>query len=200
MTVVPDVAILNLGVEAQAPTVSEAQGQAASSMDAIVKELKGQGVADRDIKTVQFSIFPVRRFVRERDEEVLIGYRVSNMVTARIRKVENAGPVIDAVSRAGGDNARINSITFTVDNPAAYHKEAREKAMADAGSKARQLAELGGVRLGKPTFISESGGFIPVSPAPGRVALEAAPAMPVTPVSPGETEIRLNVQVVYSIQ
>lgn len=195
VTVVPDVAILNLGVEAQAATVAEAQRQAAEAMDAVIKELDERGVAKKDIKTQYYNIYPVRRW--HEDEEILIGYRVTNMVTAKIRKVEDTGIIIDAVARAGGDYVRINSISFIVDDPSDYYEEAREKAIADAKAEAKQLADLAGVKLGKPTYISEVGGYVPI-PYPARAEVEVTPAPP-TPISPGETEIRLTVQIVYSI-
>ena len=72
--------------------------------------------------------------------------------------------------------------------------------MADAEAKAKQLAASGGLKLGRPTYINESGGFIPAPPIPFRSeAAMSAPAPPATSISPGETEIRLTVQVVYSI-
>jgi len=197
VSAVPDVAILSLGVEAQAATVSEAQNQAATAMAAIVTELDNHGINKKDIKTQHFSISPVRRWVE--DKEILLGYRVTNTVTAKIRQVDETSVIIDAVARAGGDYTRINSISFTVDDPTPYHKEAREKAVADAEAKAKQLADLSGVKLGKPTYINESGGFTPVIRAP-YPEMAPAPAAPPTPISPGETEIRLSVQVVYSIQ
>ncbi len=201
VSVVPDTAILSLGVEAQSATVAEAQEQAASAMTAIVAQLDSYGIAEKDIKTTHFSISPVRRWAEDREEEILIGYRVTNTVTAKIREIDNTGAIIDAAARAGGDYTRINSISFTVDDPAPYREEAREKAMADAEAKAMQLADLGGVKLGKPTYISESGGFTPVvrefyPEAPMPVPAPAAP----TPISAGETEVSLSVQVVYSIQ
>ncbi len=200
VTVVPDVAILSLGVEAQADTVAQAQSGASAAMDAVVGELDSHGVADKDIKTQHFSIYPVRRWVPEREEEVLIGYRVHNMVTAKVRDVEAIGTIIDAVARAGSDYIRIDSISFTVDDPTRYHKEAREKAMADAEVKAGQLADSAGVKLGAPTYISESVGAIPI---PRISFAEAAPMpAPAAPpsISPGETEIVLTVQVAYSIR
>ncbi|MBI2860262.1 MAG: SIMPL domain-containing protein [Chloroflexi bacterium] len=202
VTVVPDVAIINLGVEAQAATVAEAQEKATTAMQSVMDELKAQGVAEKDIRTTQFSIYPVRRWAEDRQQEVLIGYRVNNMVTAKVRQVENAGTVIDVVARAGGDNVRVSGISFTVDKPEVYHQEAREKAVADAKAKAEQLAGLAGARLGKPTFISESGGFIPPMPV-ARMAFESAVPMPApapAPISPGETEIRLSVQIAYSLE
>ena len=200
VTVAPDLAILSLGVEVQASVIADAQSQAIISMEAVVNELKSYGIDERDIQTRQFNIYPVRKWME--DKEVLVGYRVSNMVTAKVRTVEDAGIIIDAVVRAGGDNIRINSIAFTVDDPGVYYKEAREKAMADAELKAKQLAESGDVKLGKPTYVNESGGNAPVV---REYFAEAGPMpmpapAPVTSISPGETEIRLTVQVVYNIK
>jgi hypothetical protein len=197
VSVVPDVAILSLGVEAQAATVAEAQRQAAEAMDAVMKELDKRGVAKKDIKTQRFSIYPVRR--RENNREILVGYRVTNIVTAKIRKVDDTGIIIDAVAKVGGDYTRINSISFTVDDPSAYYQEAREKAMTDAKAKAKQLADLADVKLGKPIYISEAGGYIPVPRDFLREAGAPPAPAPTTPIIPGETEIRLTVQVVYSI-
>ena len=199
VSVVPDVAILSLGIEAQDETVAEAQQQAAEAMEAVMAALDDSGIAEKDIKTQYFSIYPVRRW--ENDEEILVGYRVTNMVTVKIREVDDTGVIINAVAEAGGDYTRINSISFTVDDPTEYYEEVREKAMADAKAKAEQLAELAGVDLGSPTFISEGTISVPVPRDFYREAGAApvpAPA-PTTPISPGETEIRLNVQVVYSI-
>ena len=72
--------------------------------------------------------------------------------------------------------------------------------MADAEVKAKQLADSGDVKLGKPIYISESGGFIRVSPIPYMAEASVPAPAPVTPISPGETEIRLSVQVVYGIK
>ncbi|MFC1990526.1 SIMPL domain-containing protein [Chloroflexota bacterium] len=201
VSAVPDVAILSLGVEAQAATIADAQNQAATAMDAVVGELDNYGVAEKDIKTRHFSIYPVRKWVKEREEELLVGYRVSNMVTVKVRKVDDTGVIIDAVAMAGGDYIRINDISFTVDDPEPYYKEAREKAMADAEAKAKQLADSGGVKLGTPTYINESSGFIPAPRVAFEAVLAPAPApAPTTSISPGETEIRITVQVVYSIR
>jgi len=195
---VPDVAILRLGIEAQEANVAEAQAQAAEAMDKVMAALKGEGVAEKDIQTQNFNIQKVTRWDDEKQQEVVIGYRVTNMVTAKIRNVAKAGAVIDAVATAGGDLTRIDSIGFTVDDPTAYYGEARQKAVADAKAKAEQLAELAGVKLGKPAYISESS-YMP-GPIYRQDIIEkaAAPAVE-TPISPGEMEITLNVQLAYAI-
>ncbi len=200
VSVVPDIAILNLGVEVQSGSVAQAQEQAATAMTAVVAELDNFGIAQKDIKTSQFSITPVRKWSEKDGREILIGYRVTNTVTTKVRNTENTGAIIDAAASAGGDYIRINNISFTVDDPSAYYEEARELAMADAATKAKQLADLGNVKLGKPTYINESGAYVPVVRDFYGEAAISAPAAAPTPISAGEMEIRLSVQVVYSIE
>jgi len=198
VTAVPDVAILSVGVEAQAESVAAAQAQASGAMDKVIAALKNGGVAAKDIQTQYFNIQKVTRWDNTKQQEIVTGYRVSNMVTAKIREVSKAGAVIDAVAAAGGDLTRINSIGFTVDNPAPYREQARQKAVADAAAKAKQLADAAGVKLGKPVYITEN------SYTPGpiyrdvAVKAESAPAV-ATPISPGEMEITMNVQINYDI-
>ena len=197
VTVTPDVAILTLGVEAQEKTVKEAQSEAASAMAAVVAALKTNGVADKDIQTQWYSISPVTKWVEETNEQITTGYSVTNMVTVKIRDISKAGTIIDAVAEAGGDLTRINSISFTVDDPTAYYNQAREQAMQDAKDKAEQMATLAGVTLGKPTYISESGGYIPT---PYYLKDYAEGGSASTSISAGELDITIMVQVGYAIE
>jgi len=195
----PDIANLQLGIEAQESSVAAAQSQAAEAMDDVMKALDDNDVAEKDIQTQYFNISKVTRWDDDNQQEVVLGYRVTNTVTAKIRDIEKAGTIIDAVALAGGDLTRINSIYFSIDDATTYQKEAREEAMADAKSKAEQLASLAGVKLGKPTYISESF-YQPSSYRYDVPMMEAgkSPA-PSTIISPGEMDISLNVQVTYAI-
>ncbi|HJX14045.1 MAG TPA: SIMPL domain-containing protein [Dehalococcoidales bacterium] len=198
VTAVPDVANLRLGIQSQEGTVAEAQGKAAAAMDSVMKSLKGNGVAEKDIQTQTFNIQKVTRWDNDNQREIVIGYQVTNIVTAKIREVGTTGRVIDAVTIAGGDLTRVDSISFSIDNPAAYYGEARQKAVADAAAKAKQLADVTGVKLGKPTYISENV-YVPGPVFRGAMMEAAAPAPVETPISPGEQEITMNVQIAYAI-
>jgi uncharacterized protein len=199
ITVTPDVASLNLGVSAQASTVSEATSQAAAAMNKIMDSLKANGVAEKDIQTQYFSIQPVTRWDDKNQQEIVIGYRVSNTVVAKIRALDKAGKIIDAVAEAGGDLTRINGINFLIDKPEKYYDQARELAMNNAKAKAEQMAKLGGVTLGKITFVTESS-YVPVQNYPVMYKDSASGAAPSTSITPGESDITLNVQVYYAIQ
>ena len=196
VSAVPDILSLRLGIEAQAESVAEAQTQAAEAMNQVMTALADNGVDDTDIQTQYFSIRQLTKWDSVKEENIVVGYQATNMVTAKIRDIDNAGSIIDAVAEAGGDLTRINSTSFSIDDPTAYHEEAREEAMADAKAKARQLANLAGVTLGKPTYISEGTQTPPIYQR--AMSDEAVPAA-ATPISPGEIEITLTVQVAYAI-
>jgi hypothetical protein len=189
----PDVAILKMGVSVERKSVKEATEEAAEAMRRVIDSLKKDGVVDEDIQTQRFSIQPQYDYVDKRP--VLRGYRVTNMVTVKIRDMESIGGIIDDAVDAGGDSMRIDSIAFSIDDPTELQAEARVKAMKDARAKAEVLAREGGVKLGKPISISESI-YQPVRDAYYRVAAGEMK----TPVEPGLLEIRVTVSVIYSIE
>ena len=192
----PDVAILSLGVQAQSATVADAQSQASGAMNKMMAALTTDGVASKDIQTQYFNITQLTKYDDKTQQQVVTGYQVTNTVTAKIRDLTKTGSTIDDVAAAGGDLTRINSISFSIDDPTSYNTQARAKAMADAQAKANQMATLAGVTLGKPTYISESS-YIP-SPAP-VLGVSNAASVAQTPISSGEMEVTVNVQVTYAI-
>ena len=200
VTVTPDMAVLSLGVEAQSATVNEAQDDAAQAMADVMAVLAANGVAEKDIKTQWYSIAPVTKWIDDYKEQITVGYRVTNTVTVKVRDIDKVGTIIDDVTDAAGDFARVQSISFTVDDLEPYYDEAREKAVLDAMDKAEQIASLADVTLGKPFYISETGGSVPPVPYPVRDFEYSGGLDATTPISAGEMEISLMVQMAYSLQ
>jgi uncharacterized protein YggE len=195
---VPDIATLNLGVQAQAASVAEAQAQAQAAMEKVMTALKSLGVAEKDIQTTGYSIWQQTRWDQNKQEEIVTGYQVSNNIQAKVRDVETTGAVLDAAVQAGGDYIRVNGIQFEVDDPSQFLADARTKAVADAKAKAAQLADLAGVKLGSPTYITESYD-VPVVYPRSYAMMDSAEAAGATPVSAGETTIVATVQIVFEI-
>ncbi len=204
----PDLALLNIGVESMKSTVVEARDEAAKAMDAILKILSARGIEGRDVQTRSFNISPRYEFREVIDEgfrtnrQVLVGYQVSNSVAIKIRDLDAAGDIIDEVVAVGGDVLRINGISFTVEDPKPFMAQLREDAVNDALAKARHFAQLTSVSLGRLVFISESGGAIPQArgfDTRSFAIAEAAPAFQSTSISGGELELRMTVQAVFDI-
>jgi hypothetical protein len=197
--VVPDIAVLRLGVEVTALTVAAARSEAAAAMKAVRVSLDANAIGSEDIKTLSFNIQPQHPFRRDERSEIT-GYRVSNRVSVKVRDLDAVSDVLDDAAEAGGDAVRIDGISFTVDDPEQYESDARRAAVEDARKRAEELAAMAGVTLGKVLSISEGGVSTPFAErAFGGAMLQSAVA-PRTPISPGETKISLSISVVYKIE
>ena len=197
----PDVVLLTLGVESQQQTVAQAQKEAVDAMTGIMQVLKDSGIADKDIQTSQYNIQQVTRWDEKQSTYVVDGYKVTNTVTCKIRDIARAGSIIDRAAVAGGNLIRVNGINFTVDDPTPYYKIAREKAVQYAMDKAKQISQVSGTKLGRVLYISEGTNYTPVvreNYMLKSAAMDAAPPSP-TPISAGELEFQVTVDMVYEI-
>jgi len=192
----PDVATMNVGIEARASSVSEAKDQVDALMAAMTAALLDAGVSEKDIQTSYYGIYYEREAMPVLSEgpatDVQAGYLVSNMVLVTIRDVDSAGDVLDAVVRAGAN--QVHGVTFTVSDESAWQSQAREKAVADARSRAEELAQLSGVELGEIQSVSEVIGGMAIP----MMAVERG--MGGGGMTPGELELGTQIQVVFAVQ
>lgn len=196
----PDVMVLTIGVSAQRDSIAAAREAAASAQTGVIEALKDNGVDEKDIQTVQFNVSPQYDYSRLNGQGEIIGYVVSNVVTAKVRDLDKAGEAIDAATLAGGDDAIVQGVWFGIDDPTELQKQAREEAVKKARAQAEQLASNAGAKLGKLLSISESS-YYPsydraIPTAAGGAAFEEA----ATPIQAGELEISITVNVLYAIE
>jgi len=192
----PDLAMITIGVQTRDAEAQTAAEQNDVQMAAVMSALLEKGVAEEDIQTTNYSI-QVEIDWQDSTQRV-IGYVVDNSVVIKLRNVDQVGDVLDAATGAGANN--VYGIQFTFDDPSALREEARAQAMAEAQAKAQALAQLAGVGLGKPRQISES--IIEPGPLYMERAYAAAPSEGggVTPVSVGQQEVTVQVQVTFEIR
>lgn len=195
----PDIATLHLGVSIEKKTVAEAREAAAIAMTAVIDALKASDIAENDIQTERFSIYPQYDYTD--NGRVLRGYSVNNSVSAKVRELENLSGVIDAAAEAGGDIIVVNSIQFMIEDTTPLQAQARGLAVKNAEAKAQTLADASGVTLGKPLTITETSHA--ASP-PIAFAKEAAfaedSALSSTPIEAGELTVTVNITIVYEIE
>jgi len=194
----PDVMVLTVGVSAQRASVGEAREAAAAAQKNVIDALKKNGVAEKDIQTVQFSVSPEYDFSGLRGDQKIIGYNVSNVVRAKIRDLDKAGAAIDAATDAGGDDAVVQGIAFSIDDPTELQKQAREQAVEKAREQAEQLADNAGVKLGKLLAISESS-YDPYKFDSFFLPAADAGSVTQTPVQTGELTIAVTVNLLYAV-
>jgi uncharacterized protein YggE len=191
----PDLVLVNMGVSAERTSVKEARDEAASAMQKVLDSLKENGVAEEDIQTQRFNIYPQYDYIE--GKQALRGYVVANMVSIKIRDLDSVGTIIDDAVTAGGDLLRVNSITFTIDDSKELQSKARIEAVKNAQAKAESLAEEGGVKLGKPISISDTTYSTTPRFYDGE---EAVKGEITTPIEPGLLEVSVTVTVLYAIE
>lgn len=187
-----DLLVLNLAVETQAVTASDALAENNKQAAAVLSALKDHGIQEQDVQTTQLSIDPVlaRQDPNDTQPPKIVGYQARNGLSAKLRDVPAAGAVIDAVVHAGGDAIRIEGISFSFTDPARLLTEARKLAIADARDRAQQL--VGGLDAGLGNVISVSESDPSGGPTPRLFAAATA-------VLPGESEVTVSVTVGYEI-
>jgi uncharacterized protein YggE len=212
---VPDVAQLTLGVLTEGgKNLAGLQKENSEKANRIGAFLKTQGVQEKDIKTQSYNITPRYQYFscppqgRISHELGLVapcpfpeitGYSITQNITVKISHLDKAGDILAGVVEAGANT--VNSLAFTVDDPAKFENQAREEAVAKAREKAKALARAGGFRLGKIISISEGFSPMPAVFAEGAALKEGRGGGDTAPViEPGSQEIRAEITLTYEMR
>ena len=194
----PDMVEIDVGVTVLADTVEDATRIAAQRAEAVTSALTAGGVLPEDMATTEYSIRPEYDYSSSKQQ--LLGYRVSNTVRAKLRDVASTGPLLDSIASAGGDETRVNGLSFGIADETPLLASAREAAWNDARNKAEQLAALSGHTLGKATSITETIQG-PVVPMPRMMAADMAMAeRSSTPIEPGTSTLTVTLHVEFGFR
>lgn len=192
----PDVAQIGAGVTTRAPTAQEAVRQNAQAMEQVIAKLRELGIASRDIQTSNFNLNPQYDYDRNGGARTFVGYDVNNQVQVKLRDLERAGEVLDALVSAGANN--IYGPNFMLEADEAAKREARTKAYQSGQAMAQEYARMAGysgVRLLEisETFQSYGG------PQPAMMRADVQESGASTKIEPGEVGTGVTVTVKYEM-
>ena len=194
VTLTPDIAYITIGVHSQDPSASVAMTTNNTSAQAVISTIKAAGVADKDIQTTNFSIYPQQQY--DTNGKIIgIIYMVDNSVYVTVRDLAKLGGLLDASVKAGANT--INSISFDVADKTAALSQARLAAVANAKKQADELTGATGVTLGSVQTISYYDSTPPVA-VPMARALSADSGS--VPVQAGSMQITTTVTIVYELK
>jgi len=189
----PDMATISIGVQTEGKQAASVVRENTAQVKDVMAALKDFAIADKDIRTTNFSISPQQNW-GPNGERLAVRYVVSNTVMVTVRDLEQIGALLDAVVQAGSN--QINGISFDVSDNTSALAEARLSAVKDARAQADQLASAAGVTLGNVLSIttSTSGG-----PSPYLRAANVESFAADVPISGGQVAVTVQVQMVYEI-
>jgi hypothetical protein len=193
----PDMATIQIGVQGRNSDPKTAVSDTNQRMNAILATLKELGIEDKDLRTTNISLSA------QADYDPVTGqpkgtytFVSENTLSVTVRDLGKIGDALGRAVDAGANN--IYGVSFGVSDPARLEADARAQAMADAKSRADQLAGAAGVGVGAPISISES----VYTPQPQAYLMEGARLaadVASVPVSSGQLQITVQVNVTYAI-
>jgi len=196
----PDMATIILGVMTLNASAADAVDENNATMTNMLEALLKAGIAEEDIRTIEFSIYPeeqpVERAALDLESEVptpQIRYRVVNRVAVVVREIERVGDVLDAAIEAGANT--VGGISFGVSNAKELERQARAAAMQDAYQRASDLARLANVELVGVLIIREQSAGRPILVE--QVAFAEARSVP---IQSGQLSFTYGVEVVFLIR
>ncbi|MEK7473676.1 MAG: SIMPL domain-containing protein [Patescibacteria group bacterium] len=192
----PTLAEVDLGLYSEGRDVTPVQQTNAAKINAIISALKQMGIADADMQTSNYNISP--KFEYAVGIQNVIGYTVSQNLKVKVRNLSNVGAVLSKAGELGAN--QVNGVRFTIDDPTDARQEARTKAISDAKSKAKELADAMGVRIVKIVTFSEStDGTVP--PPVFYRGLDSAAVPEATPdIRSGALDVQSRVSVTFEIR
>ena len=189
----PDVLRVTVGVEVSADSVGDALSGADEAARRVIGALRDADVPGRDVRTANVAVHP--RYGAE--GESITGYTARHDLSVTLREIGAAGAVIASVAEAGGDAARIDGISYALEDDAELQAQARAAAFADARRRAEQYADLVGRELGEVLEVREN--VSPSVPMPYAAAEAADSARPLA-LEPGSTAVTVTAEVRWSLR
>jgi len=186
----PDTVTADVGIEVVAPDVTAAMNQTNERQQAVITALTADGIDAADISTTAVNLQP-----QYGDNSVVTGYRAGNSINVKIRQLDNASRALATIVDTGGNAARINSVSFSIEDDSKLVSDARTRAFEDAKGRAQQYAELSGMSLGRIISISEAPGGTPPQPFPVPAQAKVADV----PLQPGQQTIGFAVTAVWEL-
>ena len=195
ISVVPDAVRFNATVSALASTNTAALSSASKSAAAVRAALKDAGIATKDIRSANISVYPEYSWTQETGTKIT-GYRASQSFDVLVRAASKAGTIIEAVVTAGGADVQLGGVIPTTLNPSAATEGARAAAVANAKSKASSYAKLLGTSIGKVLSLEEQSS--PVYSSPFPMAKAAADAAAVE-IDLGEQDVTVSITIRWAL-
>ena len=198
---VPDLMHFGVAVEVVRPRAVDAMAAVGATADALVTAARSLGIEPQDIRSGEVSLTPdgpgaepggrpgatfvgAVGTIGPKGMGTVSGYRAAETFQMTVRRLDYAGPTLEAIAEACGPQARITGIAFGVSRPEELRLAARREAHADACARAEHYAMLAGRRLGPLQYLDEA----PPAPLYLPPAVGSATATGCAPPSPGTSD------------
>lgn len=199
VSIKPDVAFVNVGIQKNAATVKLAQSQINEAMNKITSGLKNLSIDSKNIQTTNYFINP--NYDWKDGTQKITGYSASTQLKVKITDLDKINDVIDSATANGAN--QVSNITLDVEDRDAAQDSARKDAIAQANKKAEAAAKSAGFKLGKIISYYESSNesnmVRPVAYSAKTMGAGVADQALNTNIQTGSEEVKIIVNISYQI-
>jgi uncharacterized protein len=192
----PDVMAITAGVVTSGKTAAEALAANNEKSNRMLEAVHGVGVAPTDVQTSGLSVDPVMPEDNSGQPKraAILGYVAKNIVELRLRDLNRAPDVIDALFNAGANS--VHGPDFSLSNPEPAQWQARHNAAAAARKEAETYADAFGMKVARVIRASERGDF---NYEGNESIIVTGSRILRTRIEPGELRTTIHVWVDYAL-
>lgn len=200
VTAKPDTASVNFSVVTQGKTASAVQEQNDKKMTAIVDFLKSQSIAEEDIKTSNYNLYPQYDYNTSipAEQPAIVGYTATQTIGVKVKDLQKVPSLVGNLTGKGVN--QIDSVAYFIDDPDTLKQEARQQAVDKAKEKAQELAGRLGVKLGKVINFSEGDSYLPQAYYDRAMSAIGYGGGGASPVQPGSQDVTVNVTLTFELR
>jgi uncharacterized protein len=194
---IADQCTLRISVNSRASNTADALTSSAEAASKAMAAIDGVDVEQHEVRTTALS---VQEFMDRTKQEVTAHIGAYQMEVT-VRPVDGAGKVLAALASAVGDALQVRGVQLTIQDLEPLKSEARRLAVQDAKTRARELSEAAGVRLGALLSIEGEQAGSGRSPGAARtMSMSASPAAASVPIEPGDVSAVSTVTLTYALE
>jgi len=198
---VPDTARFTFSVVSRGATADVVQENNSERVEKVSAYLKGLGVADEEIKTINYNLYPQYRY-SELEGQVLTGYELRETLQVRSENLKEIGVLVSGAVQNGANE--VSGVELFIDDPDAVREEARAEAISKIEQKKKEMERALGVRFGRVVGVSESdggGGPLPYFAEEfGRGGAVDSVAVSAPTIEAGSQEVFVTVTITYQLR
>lgn len=196
----PNMVQIELGVWSKAPSAKQAQGLAAEALTHLRKTFETFKVKKEDVQTAGYTLAPDYEYDEKTRRNKLVGYQVTQTLNVILRKVEDTGNFLDAVTtdkKSNNSGVNVSSLNWDSDKRSQAVQQVLGEAVRAARVKADEIAKSAGVKIKNVFKISHQ--TMDRGPIMRNFAAAEMKASG-TAVEAGQVTVRVEVQAEYEIQ
>ena len=191
--VTPDQVAIKVRVESEGKDAVAVKNENDTSINAVIKFLRSEGVKDEDVQTEYINLNKNFDYNTK-----TYSYKANQSLTVLLKDITQYETIISGLLNSGIN--RIDGVQFKSSKATSLKAEARVKAILDAKQRAETYATAIGQSIGKAVQISEASASVPRPQLrSANFAMEASSDGGET-IAPGELSIIVNISASFELK